>query len=163
MHYLVDAYNLLFCALKKGKSLEARRQQVIKEINAAASVLNLRITLVFDGAGEVLSYPRRGHFDQIELVYTLKNTTADEYILDEVMAAKTPCQITVVTNDRPLAARCKDHRACTQSIDAFLSFLSQRKSKKKKRSQGSEREFQESSSEFMRLLAIFEKKLNEEL
>ncbi len=162
MHYLVDAYNLLFRALKKRKSLENSRQQMIEEINSAASALNLQITLVFDGADEHQSYPTRGHFDRLELVYTSKNKTADEYISDEVIHAKNPAEITVVTNDRELATRCKDHRAKIQTIDGFIGYLSKKRAKKKRLSPSKERVFNESTSEFIRLLTIFEKKFNEE-
>lgn len=162
MHYLVDAYNLLFRFLKKGKSLEDRRRQLIEEINRAAQALNLQITLVFDGADDYQSYPTRGHFDCLELVYTSKNKTADEYISEEVIHSKNAAEITVVTNDRELASRCKDHHAKIKTIDGFIGFLSKKKAKKKKSSPSTSRIFNESSSEFARLLAIFEKRLNKE-
>ena len=146
MKYLVDAYNLLFRALKKRGSLEKSRQQMIQELNEAVSHLNFQVTLVFDGAEEHFPHPSRGHFDAIELVYTPKNKTADEYISEEVINSKSPSQITVVTNDRELSLRCRSHRAKTQTIDEFIRFVSKKRSKKKRTSSSPERSFKASSS-----------------
>jgi predicted RNA-binding protein with PIN domain len=159
MHYLVDAYNLLFRSLKKRGPLEKIRQKLIAELNEAISQLNLQVTLVFDGAEENLPHPSRGHFDAIELIYTSKKQTADEYIANEVALSRTPAQITVVTNDRELAARCRLQRAKIQTIDQFLSFLTKKKLKKKKLASNRERAFRDSDPEIARLLQIFEKKL----
>src|SRR5262249_37751108 len=113
MHYLIDAYNLLFRFSKKGNTLKKKRQQMIEEINAAAAHLPFSITLVFDGAEEHFTHSTREHFDAVELVYTPKNTSADDYISKEVIDSPSPTQITVVTNDRDLATRCRNHRANT--------------------------------------------------
>jgi len=159
MHYLVDAYNLMFCSAKKRGSLEQRRQSMIKELNDPISELNLHVTLVFDGAEEHLPHPGRGHFDAIELVYTSKSKSADEYITEEVAASRKPAHITVVTNDRELAGRCRNFKAKTLTINEFIAMISKKKEKKKKRSSQPVRGFSESSAEFKRLLLIFEKKL----
>ncbi len=162
MHYLVDAYNLLFRTTKKRGSLEKSRQQMIEELNDAVSHLNIQVTLVFDGAEEHLPHPSRGHFDCIELIYTSKSKSADEYISDEVIHSKSPSQITVVTNDRELSTRCRSHRAKTQTIDEFIAYISKKKSKKKKMS-SPERSFKGTSSDVARLLLIFEKKMLEQI
>jgi uncharacterized protein len=163
MHYLVDGYNLLFRVVKKRGSLEKTRRQLIEEINDIVSKLHLQITLVFDGAEEKLPQSARSHFDAIEIVYTSKKQSADEYISEEVLLSRTPSQITVVTNDRELATHCRTHRAKIQTIDEFLSFLMKKKTKKRKLSSRSERVFRESDPELARLLKIFEKKLFEDL
>ncbi len=164
MHYLVDAYNLLFRTLKKRGSLEKSRQLLIEELNEIISQLNLHVTLVFDGAEEHLPLPTRGHFDAIEIIYTSKNQTADEYIYGEITHARTPAQMTVVTNDRELSGRCHQNRAKTMTIDEFLHFLKKKKTKKKHSShRSSARTFRDSDPEIARLLIIFEKRLFEEL
>lgn len=163
MHYLVDAYNLLFRTLKKRGSLEKSRRQMIEELNDAVSQLNMQVTLVFDGAEDRLAHSSRGHFDAIELVFTTKDKTADAYISDEVMRAASPSQITVVTNDRELATRCRAHRAKTMPIDAFTAFVAKKKAKKKKSSLSSPKAFGASNSEIARLLLIFEMKMLEQI
>jgi predicted RNA-binding protein with PIN domain len=163
MHYLVDAYNLLFRTLKKRRSLEKSRQSLIEQLNEAISQLSLHITLVFDGAEEHLPLPTRGHFDAIEIVYTPKGQTADEYILEEVSLSRSPSQLTIVTNDRELAGRCRQYRAGTQTIDEFLLFLSKKKVRKKALVTARDRVFRDSDPEIARLLMIFEKKMLEDL
>jgi predicted RNA-binding protein with PIN domain len=144
-------------------TLKKKRQQMIEEINSAVSHLSLQITLVFDGAEEHLIHPAREHFDAIELVYTSKLKSADDYIYEEVSNSRSPSQITVVTNDRELSTRCRNHRANTLTLSAFLNFLSKKKAKKKR---GAARPFRvstTSSSEFARLLLLFEKKMLDQL
>lgn len=163
MHYLVDAYNLLFRTLKKRGPLEKSRQLLIEELNDAIKRVNLNVTLVFDGSQEHLRQPTRGHFDAIEVVYTSKGQSADEYISDEVMLAKNPSQLTVVTNDRELAGRCKQSRAKILSIDEFIAFLLKKKIKKKKQSANPDKAFRDSDPEIARLMLIFERKLLEDI
>lgn len=163
MHYLIDAYNLLFRSLKKSGNLESNRQKMIEELNQAAIDSNLTLTLVFDGAETHLPYSSRGHFDAIELVYTPKTTTADEYISEEVIHSRSPAQITVVTNDRELAIRCRSHRAQTLTIDAFIAFIAKKKAKMRKKARAPDRAFKSSNVELSRLLIIFEKKMMEQL
>ncbi len=159
MQYLVDAYNLLFRAVKKRGSLQNTRQLIIEELNESVSHLNMAIVLVFDGADENLSDFSRGHFGAIELIYTSKGKSADEYIIEEVALAKSPEKITVVTSDRELANHCKNLGAQKMSIHEFISLLAKKKLKKKRVPSTSSRKFQESTSEFTRLLRAFEKKL----
>ena len=162
MHYLVDAYNLLFRTLKKCGSLEQKRLKLIEELNEVISQLKLSVTLVFDGAEEHLPHPARGHFDTIEIIYTSKHKTADTYIIEEVALSKSPTQMTVVTNDRELAGRCRNYRAKILSIDEFLAFLFKKKSKKKRLHSSPKQAFRDSDPEIARLLLIFEKKFNEQ-
>jgi predicted RNA-binding protein with PIN domain len=163
MHYLVDAYNLLFRTLKKRGPLEKTRHKLIEELNEAVSSLNLSVTLVFDGAEEHLPHPTRGHFDAIEIVYTSKSKTADAYITEEVAHSKTPTQITVVTNDRELAGRCRQRRAKILSIDEFLGFITKKKIKKKRLTSHARGTFRDSDPEIARLLSIFEEKLKDQI
>lgn len=157
MHYIIDAYNLLFRRLKKSGSLEKTRQKLIEELNEVVANLHLKVTLVFDGAEKHLPYATRGHFVALEIVYTSENQTADEYITEEVNLAKRPSQITVVTNDRELAKRCHLHNAQILTIDQFIAFLAKKKAKKRAAAR-TPRTFKESDPEIARLLAIFEKR-----
>ncbi len=161
MHYLVDAYNLLFRIQKKIPQLENCRKLLIEQINESADRLGLIITLVFDGAEEHLPHAMRAHFDAIALVYTPERQTADEYIIQEVIDARHPGQITVVSNDRELVQKCRLHKAQTQTIEAFFAMLIKRE-KKHKNKQTDSRVCKGSSSELTRLLAIFEKRMKEQ-
>ena len=159
MHYLVDAYNLLFRIKKAVSNLEECRKLLIEQINEAADTLNLNITLVFDGAQPHLSYP--SHFDAITLVYTPQQQTADEYIIQEVTESHHPSTITVVSNDRELIIKCRLHKAHTQTIEDFFILLI-KKEKKHKQRQSLPQTSIESSAQFNRLLTIFELRLKEQ-
>lgn len=154
MHYLIDAYNLLFLAMGKQGTLENKRQKLIEELNEIVLKRQLHVTLIFDGAEEHL----RGHYDAIEIVYTPQRQTADEYILDEVMHTNHPAQMTVVSNDRELIGRSRQHGAKTMTLSQFINYLAKKKIKQKK----SVLPFRESDPEIARLLAIFEKRFLEE-
>ena len=158
MRYLVDAYNLLFRTLKKRGSLEKSRQLMIAELNEVASRLKLQITLVFDGADEHQPLASRGHFDSIELMYTPREKTADECILEEVSNSKNPSGLTVVSNDRELTGRCKQRGAHKMTIDTFITLVTKKQSQKRS---SPTRRFRESTAEFERLLKIFESRMQD--
>ncbi len=155
MHYLVDAYNLLFRVQKKVTSLEKNRRALISYLNEAAEQLHLNLTLVFDGSKETLSYPLRAHFDAVALVYAPQS--ADTYILQEVEESRHPAKITVVSSDRELTRRCSLYGAEVQTIEAFLQRLI-----RKEKQRATPRPMQESSAQFARLLALFEQRLSEQ-
>lgn len=118
---------------------------------------------MFDSADPSSRLPSRGHYDALEIIYTIKELSADAYILEKVHASKTPECITVVTSDRDLAAGCKALKAKTLSVEAFLTFLTKKEKvrKKKTASKASKRRFlRDSDAEIERLLRIFEKRLD---
>lgn len=163
MHYLIDGYNLLFRLLKKKGSLEKVRQELITELNDLVSELKMQVTLVFDGAQEHLLPLSRGHYDALEIIYTHKEQTADEFILEYLNLARSPGQFTIVTNDRELSGKSHQLGAKILNIDAFVNALQKKKKKKKVRESNPEIHFRDSTPEIARLLIVFEKKLLEEM
>ncbi|MES2122896.1 MAG: NYN domain-containing protein [Chlamydiota bacterium] len=161
MHYLVDGYNLLFRVLKKQGPLEKSRNTLISDLNEIASLTRMHIVLVFDGAKEIRLPTTRSHFDEIELVYTRKDQSADEYIIEELEYSKKPEKYTIVSNDSELQRKCHHLKAKSLSIDDFLAVLAKKKRAKKRKEIRPEVVFRESPSELNRLLTIFEKRLEE--
>lgn len=157
MHYLVDGYNLLFRVLQQKAPLEQTRRVLIEELNATISSLNFHVTLVFDGAKGSPPPTLKTHFKAIALIYTTEGQSADDHILEEISLSRHPAEITVVTNDRELREKSRRLGTETLTIDAFLSRLMQRLSKKK--SNRPLPAFRESERELKRLLAIFEKRM----
>jgi predicted RNA-binding protein with PIN domain len=147
-HYYIDAYNLLFKLAIKASSLQKRREALLAILKPFAA---MNLTLVFDGA----EISERSHFGDLEVIYT-HGESADEYIIKEIENAVKPSKHTVVTSDRPLAKTVKNLGANILSVPEFLLLIS--KKEKKTRVQ---KTFTESPYEIKRLLAIFEKKLNE--
>jgi len=165
MHYLIDGYNLIFRLPTKKSSLQKQRESLIQELNELICELKLNVSLVFDAPAGEWHDLVRGHVDALEVVYTAKKQSADEYILQEIADAKNPKQITVVTSDGSLAALCKAQGALTKSIESFLKWISQKKDKKRaqKGEKVRERAFRDTDKNIARLLLVFEKKLLEEL
>ena len=165
MRYLIDGYNLLFRIAKPGRALEKKREALIAELNQVIDDFKLKATVVFDGSHPGISHAMRHHFAALEIIYTYQNLSADEYIIEEVNSARRPEEIIVITSDRGLAQTCKNLGAKTQTIETFISSLKKKTIKKKKRQRESRPEtaFKDSNAEINRLLAIFEKKLNEDV
>lgn len=156
MHYYIDGYNFLFRVSKKKLPLEKKRDLILITLNEELEKLRLNTTIVFDSSDGLRDHASRGHLDALEIVYTTKNESADEYIFKAIENAAHPQNETVVTSDRELAGKCKQLRAKILSIEQFLSFI--KKKKDQKRRSSPIKAFRDSDKEIERLLKIFENK-----
>lgn len=154
MHYYIDGYNLLFRVKEKFPSLQKERDQFLKIINNIASSSRMNLTIVFDGSYDRLAETSRGHFGDLEVIYTSDALTADEYIIEELSHAKNPVQHTVVTSDNTLARHCKSLGAHVKPIEDFLAFLFKKRTKKK--SSAEPKAVKDTDAQIARLLRIFE-------
>lgn len=154
---MIDGYNFLFRIAKSRVEFKTNRVQFIESLNDAVSALRINTIVVFDSADPSSRLPTRGHFDALEIIYTTKELSADDYILEKVHTCKHPEHITVVTSDRDLAASCKALKAKTLTVEAFLSFLVKKKERVRKKTEKPCR-IRDSDKEITRLLLIFEKR-----
>jgi predicted RNA-binding protein with PIN domain len=139
MHYFIDGYNLMFRVMKAGKGLSSQREILISELNLKARLLNLDFTLVFD-AHHRLGSVSRGHYDQLEILFTGEGETADEYILRELTRDMNPSQQTVVTSDKKLAWLSRRRQAHTETVEKFLEWLDKRYKNKWRRYRQAQKE-----------------------
>lgn len=132
LHFLIDGYNVI------------RQSRYLKNISASADVRsclvkiiqekrlagsrNNRVTIVFDGRSNVVSYNAQGN-DQIKIVFS-KEDSADEIIKRIVSNASNPKQIVVVSNDRQIISFSKSLGAKTMSVDEFLKEEEQSRQKR---------------------------------
>jgi predicted RNA-binding protein with PIN domain len=158
VHYYIDGYNFLFRLSKKHFPLEKKRQEILIILNRLFKALKLKATIVFDSSDQSREYASRSHFDFLEVVYTTKNQSADDYILQEIHGCEFPKQKMVVSSDRELTGRCKQKGANVLSIEEFIEFIVKKKGKQKK-SSSAQGIFQTSEEELNRLLTIFEDRL----
>ncbi len=128
LHYIIDAYNVLFRALNSSKNLEKDRYTLITRLNTFAKERNCSVTVVFDGTREA-PLSARNHYDAIELVYTHEDTNADSYII-ELIEYKQPKNAVIVTNDRSLTRHVQSLRVKTMRSDDFLHELYKPRRKK---------------------------------
>lgn len=125
MHYYLDGYNLMFRLLRAGGDLKAKRSQIIKDIYQKSTLLDLKVTLVFDAQYQPEEFSK-GNFHQLEILYSNYGQTADECILSELKHVKTPHLYTVVTSDKKLAWLARLRHLKTETVEEFVCWLNQR-------------------------------------
>jgi predicted RNA-binding protein with PIN domain len=152
MHYWIDGYNFFFRLTKSYRSMKEQERSLLEKLYQTMTQLNSPMTVVFDGREKDPPEALRRNLQSMNIIYTPAGQTADDYILERLEAAKNPDQEMVVSSDRELLRRSKQKGARTQTIEEFLKKIAHKKtasSDERKRSK-------ESSSEFARLLKIFE-------
>jgi uncharacterized protein len=125
MHYYIDGYNLLFRIMHAGEDLKKQRKVIIENLHEIISVLGLDVSIVFDSQyheGE----DTRSHWDQLEILFTSKGETADEFILQAIKRAPNPAKETVVTSDKKLAWLARRRLVKTETVEQFISWLNKR-------------------------------------
>ena len=125
MHYLIDGYNFIFAKKDTDeKDLLSERKDLISLIAKAFAKSRDSITIVFDAKHQSLfNYASFEDFEKIEIVYSPKNETADDYILELIEYCKNPKEITVITSDNYLSSRCKELRSYTKKINSFIKWI----------------------------------------
>jgi predicted RNA-binding protein with PIN domain len=101
--YIIDGYNLM-SLLKKGKhirgdSFEDQRLSFIHLMEDFASHKNARLTLVFDGVKHGDNMGSKGSNKDLEVIYTNKGESADEYIERMIYQFGHKKNLLIVTSD----------------------------------------------------------------
>lgn len=125
MHYIVDGYNLLFRILTSSVDLATRRQQIVENLNKKVKLLGLQVTIVFD-SNYRLEESTKSHFETLEIQFTSRGITADEWIIEKVRQITNPETIIVVTSDKKLAWIIRNSSVRTESIEEFVTTLNKR-------------------------------------
>lgn len=136
-------------------SLQAERENLIGWIQTIFTQLNLKGTVVFDGAHRRdeqsgLSYP-----SPLEVAYTPKNESADAFIIEKLSLLKNCKTSIVVTNDQGLRRHAQALGARTESNESFLQWLWKKKSKRGTK----QKILKETDAQMKRLMQIFEDRL----
>lgn len=133
MKYYVDGYNLLFRSNKFNSSkLQSSRERLIELLDEYATSLQIDLSVVFDSSFNISGF-ERGHFYSLEIVFTSKNISADEYLVSISRQKKKKESLIFITSDKALAALLKKERAAVISVEIFLQQL-QKHSKHKQES-----------------------------
>ncbi len=122
MHYFIDGYNLLFkeAWARTAPTLEEARKKLIVELDTLASIVHLNITVVFDAPFQSDDI-KRGHFQSLEIIFTARGQTADDYLID--CADSNGKNAVIVTSDRSLAYKVKASGSKVESVHDFLVHL----------------------------------------
>jgi len=129
MKYYIDGYNLLFkeAWARSCSSLEEARARLIHELDTLANSLHKQITVVFDAPFQS-GCLRRGHFRSLEIIFTAKGQTADEFL--EELAEARGNKIVIVTSDRVLARKVKYYHTKVEEVHEFIVRLRKKSFKK---------------------------------
>lgn len=153
MHYWIDGYNFFFRLTKNYKTMRAQERSLLEKLYQTMTSLNSPMTVVFDGREKDPPEALQRNLRAMNIVYTPATQTADNYILSMLNLAQNPAQEMVISSDRDLLRKSKQLGARTQTIEEFLTTITRKKSSSTEES----KQTKESSSEFARLLKIFEK------
>lgn len=133
MHYLIDGYNLLFQVIqpKSGEDFEATRSHFLRLLHSWATKLHLSLSIVFDAPkqNEILS---RSHFGSLEIIFTAKGQSADDFLIEWLEEHAFVKNFTIVTSDRAVARKAKNLGTPVLSVKDFLTLLEKRQKKKSK-------------------------------
>ncbi len=111
MRVLIDGHNAIFSLDMDGlepKEMRRRLLALVRETQPEAIVF-------FDARNASPDMPRTFGEGGVRVVYCHENE-ADEEILTEVLAAKHPGDVTVVTDDRRLQERVREARARVRNV-----------------------------------------------
>ena len=157
MHYWIDGYNLFFRLTKSYRALKKEERNLLETLCTLMTRLQSPLTVVFDGREKDPPEPLLRNLRALRIIYTPATQTADDYILEALDHISNPADEMVVSSDSELLRKAKQKGARTQTVEAFIRHLATpKKSPAHERKQS-----QETSTQFTRLLAIFQKKLED--
>lgn len=125
MHYIIDGYNLLFRILTVGSDLAEKRGAFIENLNKKIQTVQIDVTIVFD-SGYQIDASTKSHYKHLEIQFTSKGITADDWIIDCVKYSKNPEKELVVTSDKELGHKIRKEGGKTTSVEDFVASLNNR-------------------------------------
>jgi predicted RNA-binding protein with PIN domain len=158
VNYFLDGYNILFTLTESDHPLATQRQKIIRFLQKQFSLFKMDGILVFDGRVHRDEESGRAYRSPLDIIYTPKGQSADQYIVERIETSENPRQITVVTNDRALFTNARVLGAKTTRNAEFIQWLMNRK---KKNTGVPKPDITETRYNIDRLLVVFEKRLEE--
>lgn len=159
MHYIVDGYNFFFRLKSDIFPLEDARNSFIDELSSELKEINTRASLVFDSGKEtILDIASKMHLGEIEVLFTPKGMSADDYIIELVEIERHPATVTVVSSDKGVLARSISLGAHTMSVEKFVSFIHRKQRKNRVRN---EKRAADSDFHIRRLEEAFNRRLKD--
>ena len=100
---IVDGYNMIFAwdglSATARTDLDAARRQLLDRLSSYTGFTKCRTVVVFDGYKVAGNPGEKGHFHNLQVVYTKENQTADAYIQSLVREIGKNYQVRVATSD----------------------------------------------------------------
>lgn len=99
---IVDGYNVIHAdadlVRESGRSMEAAREALLARIRAYIESRQVRVTVVFDGAGGMVDAEARVP-GRLQVLYSAAGQSADEVIVETLHGHPNPREFIVVTSD----------------------------------------------------------------
>lgn len=157
--YLIDGYNLLFKNPHVEGTLHEQRTQFIHDLKTVARFLHLSLIIVFD-AHQTKEELKRYQSSGIEIVFTEKSKTADDYIIRyiDLLSPAQKEQLIVVSSDNYVQRAARVEGVKTLTVEQFVHMLARqfRTQKKRRKQNTSMKETSCSSLSVEAWLALFE-------
>jgi predicted RNA-binding protein with PIN domain len=160
MHYYLDGYNILFSIHDEETSFNGARDQLILQLSAIATTRNHPITVVFDAGCQDGIISRRSCKD-LEIIFSSEGQDADSCLIELMEAEPFPARTTLVSSDRFLCKRAREHSIKTMTSETFLLKLQQWEHKSLAQTEKSELLGDAKTPFFDYYLEEFEKRLDD--
>lgn len=120
---LIDGYNLLHVLDQSPlQTWEKKRSDFLERLHRYQAQKHVDMTVVFDSSEVGSLVPRRDKWGEIEIIYTEKGLSADEWIASA--CRENPGRYIVVSNDREVISNAQFHRCVSLSSDEFARKIS---------------------------------------
>ncbi len=120
MIIVIDGYNVLKGAFYPNKITDNERGDFIARMNNYARIKMHTTVVVFDGGND--PHPERESHDQVTVVYSGYNQTADEYI-KEFIDGHRQHEMVLVSTDRELCRFANKHDIVTIDSEDFYALV----------------------------------------
>lgn len=125
MIYVIDGYNLLFHLDPEANPLRRSREEIL---DLLAKVSHLKLEIVFDSDRDnALDIPSRTLLGNLDIVFSPRGQSADDWILEYLATRKRPKLYCLVTHDRELINGAKELGVKVMATSAFVKKLAPRK------------------------------------
>lgn len=116
MPYWLDGNNLIGRSVERARTEPGSRREFLSFLGTCSSTRGGRFVVFFDGDDPDRIVPPSG----VRIRFSAPLST-DDAIVNELAGCRTPSEVIVVTNDRSLAARCRDCGAKTMGWQEFMA------------------------------------------
>lgn len=124
MYLIIDGYNLMHCMKLKGENFQKKRENFINELHLFVKANSVNIILVFDGSKNISQYKSIEKQENVKIIYSAHNQTADDVIVELIKTRKTKSKnMVLITSDRELVNYAEENRIKTMSSSDFAQYF----------------------------------------
>lgn len=127
MSYIIDGYNLLFWIKPEVNPLEHGRKRIAEELSQLLDLYAFKAIIVFDSCKENgHDFPSRSFLGKLEIIFSPRNQSADDYIVEFLTTSKLKSQMTLVSSDRDLCQAVKALGVHSLDIETFVQRIAKK-------------------------------------